>query len=225
MKSNTAHIVMAFQAAYAIGLLGFGRLIDRIGTRHGYAVSIVAWSLAAMAHALARGVWGFGVARFALGLGEAGNFPAAVKAVTEWFPRRERALATGLVQLGRQRRRDSRPAARAVDHVALRLADGVHRARRDRFRVAGLLVLALRAAGGIAPGFAGGTGAHPQRSARAGAGENPVAQAAALPPDVGLCGGHVVLRADLVVLPLLAAEVPAPSNTAWTWPASVRRWW
>jgi ACS family hexuronate transporter-like MFS transporter len=95
-----ARIVMAFQAAYAIGLLGFGRLIDRIGTRHGYAISIVAWSVAAMAHALARSVWGFGVARFALGLGEAGNFPAAVKAVTEWFPRRERALATGLFNSG-----------------------------------------------------------------------------------------------------------------------------
>jgi ACS family hexuronate transporter-like MFS transporter len=95
-----ARIVMAFQTAYAIGLLGFGRLIDRIGTRHGYAVSIFAWSVAAMAHALARGVWGFGVARFALGLGEAGNFPAAVKAVTEWFPRRERALATGLFNSG-----------------------------------------------------------------------------------------------------------------------------
>jgi len=95
-----ARIVMAFQAAYAIGLLGFGRLIDRIGTRHGYAISIFAWSVAAMAHALARGVLGFGVARFALGLGEAGNFPAAVKAVTEWFPRRERALATGLFNSG-----------------------------------------------------------------------------------------------------------------------------
>lgn len=95
-----ARIIMAFQAAYAIGLLGFGRLIDRLGTRHGYAVSVVAWSSAALAHALARGVWGFGVARFALGLGEAGNFPAAVKVVTEWFPRRERALATGLFNSG-----------------------------------------------------------------------------------------------------------------------------
>jgi ACS family hexuronate transporter-like MFS transporter len=95
-----ARIVMAFQAAYAIGLLGFGRLIDWIGTRHGYAISIFAWSVAAMAHALARGVLGFGVARFALGLGEAGNFPAAVKAVTEWFPRRERALATGVFNSG-----------------------------------------------------------------------------------------------------------------------------
>ena len=95
-----SHIVMAFQAAYALGLLVFGRLVDVIGTRHGYAISIFAWSLAAMAHALARGVFGFGVARFALGLGEAGNFPAAVKTVAEWFPSRERALATGLFNSG-----------------------------------------------------------------------------------------------------------------------------
>ncbi|MEI6197229.1 MAG: MFS transporter, partial [Verrucomicrobiota bacterium] len=67
---------------------------------HGYAISIFAWSLAAMAHAMARGVFGFGVARFALGLGEAGNFPAAVKTVAEWFPSRERALATGLFNSG-----------------------------------------------------------------------------------------------------------------------------
>ncbi len=95
-----SHIVMAFQTAYALGLVVFGRLVDVIGTRHGYAISIFAWSLAAMAHALARGVFGFGVARFALGLGEAGNFPAAVKTVAEWFPSRERALATGLFNSG-----------------------------------------------------------------------------------------------------------------------------
>jgi ACS family hexuronate transporter-like MFS transporter len=95
-----SHIVMSFQAAYALGLVIFGRLVDRIGTRHGYAISIFAWSLAAMAHALARSVTGFGIARFALGLGEAGNFPAAVKAVSEWFPSRERALATGLFNSG-----------------------------------------------------------------------------------------------------------------------------
>ena len=95
-----AHIVTAFQAAYAIGLLGFGRMVDAIGVRHGYAISVFFWSLAAAAHALARTVPGFGVARFALGLGEAGNFPAAVKAVGEWFPRRERALANGLFNSG-----------------------------------------------------------------------------------------------------------------------------
>jgi ACS family hexuronate transporter-like MFS transporter len=94
------HIVTAFQAAYAVGLLLFGRFIDVIGTRHGYAISIVLWSVAAAGHALARTVFGFGAARFALGLGEAGNFPAAVKAVAEWFPKRERALANGIFNSG-----------------------------------------------------------------------------------------------------------------------------
>jgi ACS family hexuronate transporter-like MFS transporter len=92
--------VTAFQAAYALGLLGFGRLIDRLGTRLGYTMAVGFWSLAVMAHALAKSVFGFGLARFALGLGEAGNFPAAVKVVAEWFPSRERSLATGLFNSG-----------------------------------------------------------------------------------------------------------------------------
>lgn len=91
---------MAFQWAYAIGLLVMGGLVDRIGTRLGYAFAITIWSIAAMAHALVRTAFGFGVARFALGLGESGNFPAAVKTVAEWFPRRERALATGIFNSG-----------------------------------------------------------------------------------------------------------------------------
>jgi ACS family hexuronate transporter-like MFS transporter len=95
-----SHIVTAFQAAYALGLLFFGRLIDRIGIRRGYAFSVALWSLAAAAHGLARTVLGFGLARFSLGLGEAGNFPAAVKAVAEWFPRQERALANGIFNSG-----------------------------------------------------------------------------------------------------------------------------
>ena len=94
------HIVIAFQASYALGLIGCGRLIDRWGTRWGYACSIVIWSLAAAAHAFAGSVFGFGLARFALGLGESGNFPAAIKTVAEWFPKRERALATGLFNCG-----------------------------------------------------------------------------------------------------------------------------
>ncbi|MEI8233999.1 MAG: MFS transporter [Verrucomicrobiota bacterium] len=94
------NIVTAFQAAYAIGLLVFGRIIDLMGTKHGYSIAISFWSLAAMAHALAQSVFGFGAARFALGLGEAGNFPAAIKAVAEWFPKKERALATGLFNSG-----------------------------------------------------------------------------------------------------------------------------
>ena len=94
------NIVAAFSAAYALGLLLAGRLMDRIGTRIGYAAALVWWSLAAMGHALARTPFGFGVARAALGIGEAGNFPAAIKTVAEWFPKKERAFATGLFNAG-----------------------------------------------------------------------------------------------------------------------------
>jgi ACS family hexuronate transporter-like MFS transporter len=99
-ESQYAHIITAFQAAYALGLVVLGRLIDVTGTRLGYALSVTFWSVAAAAHGLARTVFGFGLARFALGLGEAGNFPAAVKAVAEWFPKRERALANGVFNSG-----------------------------------------------------------------------------------------------------------------------------
>jgi len=123
-----SNIVFAFQVAYAIGYAGAGRLIDRIGVRRGYALAVLFWSLAAMAHALTRfippeatvgnwvsatsqaaGHWlllipvtvlGFSAARFALGLAEGGNFPAAVKTVSLWFPKKERALATGLFNAG-----------------------------------------------------------------------------------------------------------------------------
>ena len=94
------NIVASFNAAYAFGLLLAGRLMDRIGTRAGYALAIVWWSLAAMAHALAHTPFGFGVARVGLGIGEAGNFPAAIKTVAEWFPKKERALATGIFNAG-----------------------------------------------------------------------------------------------------------------------------
>lgn len=94
------YIVTAFQAAYAIGLLCAGAIIDRLGTRVGYAIAICVWSIAAMSHSLAASVAGFMLARFVLGLGEAGNFPAAIKTVAEWFPRRERALATGIFNSG-----------------------------------------------------------------------------------------------------------------------------
>jgi ACS family hexuronate transporter-like MFS transporter len=95
-----SNIVTAFQAAYAIGLISAGALIDKLGTRIGYALAICVWSVAAMSHALAGSVMGFAAARFLLGLGEAGNFPAAIKTVAEWFPRRERAFATGLFNSG-----------------------------------------------------------------------------------------------------------------------------
>jgi len=95
-----SNIVVAFQAAYAIGLLGVGRLLDVIGTRLGFLFALILWSIAAMGHALARSVFGFGTARFFLGLGESGNFPASIKTVAEWFPRKERALATGIFNAG-----------------------------------------------------------------------------------------------------------------------------
>ncbi len=95
-----SNIVIAFQLAYAIGLLVAGRIIDKIGTKVGYAVATTLWSFAAMAHALAQSTFGFGIARAALGVTEAGNFPAAIKATAEWFPKKERALATGIFNSG-----------------------------------------------------------------------------------------------------------------------------
>ena len=114
-----ADIVFSFQLAYAIGLLLAGRFIDRVGTRIGFAVAVLVWSIAAMAHAeaaaygasvaallgvfglaYAPSVAGFIAARFALGIGEAGNFPASIKTVSEWYPAKERALATGLFNSG-----------------------------------------------------------------------------------------------------------------------------
>ena len=94
------YVNSAFQGAYAVGLLCFGWFIDKYGTKLGYAVSIAAWSVAAMGHALVFSIGGFLVARVALGLGEGGNFPSAIKAVALWFPRRERALATSIFNSG-----------------------------------------------------------------------------------------------------------------------------
>ncbi len=94
------HLVFAFQAAYALGMLVVGRFIDRLGTRVGYAVTIAFWSLASMAHGFMSSFNGFLIARFALGFGESGVFPASLKAVAEWFPKKERALATGIFNAG-----------------------------------------------------------------------------------------------------------------------------
>jgi ACS family hexuronate transporter-like MFS transporter len=94
------HIVTAFQVAYAIGLITTGRFLDKFGTRIGYMWAIIIWSIAGIAHSAARGVVGFAAARFTLGLGESANFPAAVKSVAEWFPKKERAFATGLFNAG-----------------------------------------------------------------------------------------------------------------------------
>lgn len=99
-ESVYANIVICFQVAYASGMLLVGGIIDKFGTKIGYAVSLFGWSLAAIGHAFAKGPFGFGVARAALGVPEAGNFPAANKTVAEWFPKKERALATGIYNSG-----------------------------------------------------------------------------------------------------------------------------
>jgi ACS family hexuronate transporter-like MFS transporter len=95
-----SHVVEAFQFAYALGLMATGRFVDKVGTRIGYIVVMAVWSLSAMGHALANTVLEFGIARFSLGLGESGNFPAAIKTVAEWFPQSERSLATGIFNSG-----------------------------------------------------------------------------------------------------------------------------
>ncbi|HEX6373420.1 MAG TPA: MFS transporter [Longimicrobium sp.] len=99
-ESDYGDIVSWFSFAYALGFLGMGRLMDRIGVRRGFSFAIVAWSVAAMGHAFARTVGGFSIARGALGLGESGNFPGAIKATAEWFPKKERAFATGIFNAG-----------------------------------------------------------------------------------------------------------------------------
>ena len=99
-EAQYGYIVTAFQVSYALGLLVMGPLVDRLGSRIGYAIAIAIWSLSAMAHSLARTVAAFAMARFGLGFGEAGNFPSALKAVAEWFPKRARALATGIFNSG-----------------------------------------------------------------------------------------------------------------------------
>ncbi len=99
-ESDYGWIVFAFELAYAGMMIVFGKVIDWLGTRLGFAISVVWWSIASMAHALASSALSFGVARFFLGAGEAGNFPASIKSVAEWFPEKERALATGIFNAG-----------------------------------------------------------------------------------------------------------------------------
>ena len=99
-EADYGYIVTAFQVAYGIGMLVCGRMLDKLGSKLGYSVAIVIWSVGAMIHAAAKSVFGFGAARAVLGVGEAGNFPAAVKTIAEWFPKRDRAYATGIFNSG-----------------------------------------------------------------------------------------------------------------------------
>ena len=99
-ETDFAHIVMAFTIAYAAGLLLMGRFIDKVGTKIGYSIIIIWWSIAGMLHAFAKNGLHFSIARIGLGLGEAGNFPAGIKTVSEWFPKKEKAVATGIFNSG-----------------------------------------------------------------------------------------------------------------------------
>jgi ACS family hexuronate transporter-like MFS transporter len=99
-ETDYGNIVGAFQLAYGLMMPFVGRLIDWVGMRIGYTLAVVVWSVAAMAHSLAGNAMQFGAARFALGIGESANFPAAIKTVAYWFPRKERALATGIFNSG-----------------------------------------------------------------------------------------------------------------------------
>ncbi|MFG6687746.1 MFS transporter [Mariniflexile sp. HNIBRBA6329] len=99
-EADYGYIVTAFQIAYAIGLLISGSLLDKLGSRLGYTLAIIIWSIGAILHAFVHSVMGFGIVRAVLGIGEAANFPAAVKSVAEWFPKKDRALATGIFNSG-----------------------------------------------------------------------------------------------------------------------------
>ena len=99
-ETDYGAITSWFSFAYAMGFLGAGRIVDKFGVKKGFSGAIVAWSLAAMSHALATTAGGFSIARAALGFGESGNFPGALKATAEWFPKKERAFATGIFNAG-----------------------------------------------------------------------------------------------------------------------------
>ena len=99
-NDHFGNVLIFFQIAYGIGLLTAGRIIDKLGTKVGYAIAILIWGLSSMSHIFVTGVAGFCFARFMLGIGESGNFPAAIKATSEWFPTEERAFATGIWNSG-----------------------------------------------------------------------------------------------------------------------------
>ena len=132
---NYSTVVICFQLAYAIGMLAAGRFIDWVGTKKGYAYSLIGWSFAAIGHAFGHHTWSFGFWRAALGVTEASNFPAANKTIAEWFPRRNGRWPRAL-QLGRQRRRHRGPFVRALHRRRLGLGVGLHPDRHRRPAVA-----------------------------------------------------------------------------------------
>ena len=200
-----------------LGMLLAGKFIDKVGTKSGYAWALFGWSIAAIGHAFGHHTWSFGFWRAALGVTEAGNFPAANKAVAEWFPKKERAFATGLYNSGANI--GSIVAPLTVPYIAN--AWGWEWA----FILTGVIGLTWLAfwyalyaspaaklqSGKLSPG---GIRLHPQRRGRAGGresrcgkGKSLVVQTAYVPADVGILRRQIPDRPDLVVLPLLAALV------------------
>ena len=197
-----SYIVDAFQVAYAFGLLAAGRFVDRVGTRIGYMVIMAVWSLSAMGHALANTVLEFGIARFSLGLGEAGNFPAALKTVAEWFPQSERSLATGIFN------------HRAVGDDALWLACGLSGHWRIQRDLDSVVVQQIPQTHRPSHTHRRGVAPHLPGSRCRDGPLHAVAQPTRLPPDLGVFGRQVSYRSGLVVLSLLDAlllqcEIPS----------------
>ena len=161
--SEYGSITSAFAVAYAIGLLGAGRLLDKFGTRVAFAIAVAVWSAAAMMHAAATTALTFGIARVFLGFGEAANFPACIKTVAEWFPKRQRATATGIFNSGAN--------IGAVATIILvpwmadiRLAIHLSGHWRHRLYLGGLVAVDLQTARGASQGVGGRAGADSQRS-------------------------------------------------------------
>ena len=180
--------------------------MDRLGTRLGFTISLVVWSLAAAAHAFAGNVTQFMIARFALGLGESGNFPAAIKTVAEWFPKRERALATGIFNAGTNVGATISPFIVPIIYQVPRLGSGVHGNGARRAGMGRLLVADVSAPARASQGVAAGAGIHRKRSGRS-AGAHPLGNFADSPSNLGFCHREVSHRFDLVVLPVLVRPV------------------
>ena len=195
-----------------MGLLVTGRLIDRLGTKLGYALALTLWSAAAMAHAAARSMTGFATARFALGLGESANFPAAIKTVAEWFPRRERALAIGLFNAGSN-------VGATVAPIAVPWLTLMYGWRAAFLLTGGIGLLWLL----VWWPLYGRPETHPRVSAaelayiRSEPDEPPLRvtwrRAAAAPPDVGVRAREAHHRSHLVALPVLGSRLPATATT------------
>ncbi len=128
---NYGHVIEWFQIAYGVGFLFAGRVIDRLGTKTGYALAILIWGCASLSHSLVTSVLGFCIARVFLGLGESGNFPAAIKATTEWFPMRRACARDGAFQLRIERQLLHRADPDRGGHRALGMARGLPHHRLD----------------------------------------------------------------------------------------------